>query len=84
MFLTIGFYVKQILGTIKSQIEIKRIFFLDGILISFKRCCLQSKTLDKLIFVNKNGPNDLKIDYRSPFKLVEIIETDVNLKEEFE
>ncbi len=41
MFLTIGFCAKQILGIIRSQIEIERIFLLVGILISIKRCRLQ-------------------------------------------
>jgi hypothetical protein len=80
----IGFYVKQILRIIGSQIEIERIFSLDRIHISFRRCHLQLENLDKLIFVNKNWPNDFKIDYKSPFRLVELIETDVNLEEEFE
>jgi hypothetical protein len=80
----IGFYVKQFLRIIGSQFEIERIFSLDEILISFKRCHLQLENLDKLIFVNKNSSNDLGIDYRCPFRLVELIEIDVNLEEEFE
>jgi len=84
MFFTIGFYVKQILGIIGSQIEIERIFPLDGILISFRRCRLQSENLDKLIFVDKNWPNDPRIDYRSPFRLIKLIEIDVNLEDKFE
>jgi hypothetical protein len=39
--------------------------------------------LDKLIFVNKNWPNDLKIGCKSPSSLVKLIETSVNLKEKF-
>jgi len=84
MFLTIGFYVKQILGIIGSQIEIERFFSLDAIIISFKRCHLQSENLDKLIFVNRHWPNDLRIHYQSLFRLVELIEINVNLEEEFE
>jgi len=41
MFPTIGFCAKQILGIIRSQIEIERIFLLVGILISNRRCRLQ-------------------------------------------
>ncbi len=37
-----------------------------------------------MIFVNKNWPNDPRIDYQSPFRLIELIETDVNLGEEIE
>jgi hypothetical protein len=40
MFPTIGFYAKQILGIVESQIEIKRIFSLVGIFISLRRCSL--------------------------------------------
>jgi len=54
------------------------------ILISFRTCHLQSENLDKLIFVNKNWPNDLSIHYKFPSSLVDIIETNANLKEEFE
>jgi hypothetical protein len=40
--------------------------------------------LDKLIFVNKNGPNDPRVSYKSPSSLVDLIEIDLNLEEEFE
>ncbi len=45
---------------------------------------LQSENLNKLIFVNKNWPNDLSIRCKSPSSLVDLIETNANLKEEFE
>jgi hypothetical protein len=38
--------------------------------------------LDKLIFVNKNWPNDLRIGCKSPCSFVDFIETNANLKEE--
>jgi hypothetical protein len=38
--------------------------------------------LDKLIFIDKNWPNDLRIGCESPFSLAELIETNVYLKEE--
>ncbi len=38
--------------------------------------------LERLIFVNKNWPNDLKIDYKSPFNLVELIENNTKLEEQ--
>jgi len=37
--------------------------------------------LDKLIFINKNWPNDLRLGCNSPSSLVELIETNVYLKE---
>ncbi len=53
MFLTIGFCARQILGIIGFQFETERIFSLAEIFTNFRRCCLQSKNLNKLIFVNK-------------------------------
>ncbi len=38
--------------------------------------------MNKLIFVNKNWPNDLRIGCKSSSSLVEFIETNVDLKEE--
>ncbi len=58
MFPTIGFYVKKILGIVGSQIEIEIIFSFARIIISFRRCCIQSENLDKLISVSKNWPYD--------------------------
>jgi hypothetical protein len=84
MYPIVGFCAKQILGIFESQIETKRISPLVGILISLKRCHLQSKKLEILIFVNKNWPNDHKIGCKSPSSLVDLIETDLNLEEEFE
>jgi hypothetical protein len=40
--------------------------------------------LDKLIFVNKNWPNDPRIGCKSPFSLIDFIETILNLKKELE
>jgi hypothetical protein len=54
MFPTIKFHICQILGIVGSQIETERIFSLVGILINLRRCCLQSKNLEKLNFMNKN------------------------------
>ncbi len=41
MFLIIGYYVKQILKIVGSQIEIEKIFFLIKTFTSFRRCHLQ-------------------------------------------
>jgi hypothetical protein len=80
---TIGFCVRQILRIIASPIEIERIFSLVEIFVSLRRC-LQLKILDKLIFVNKNWPNDPIISCKSPFSLVDLIKTNLNIEEEFE
>jgi hypothetical protein len=39
--------------------------------------------VDKLIFVNKNWPNDPRITCKSPYSLVDLIEINFNLEEEF-
>ncbi len=84
MFPTSSFCAKQILGIVGSQIEIEKIFSLARILTSLRRCHLQSKFLDKLIFVSKNWPHDPRISCKSPFSLANFIENDLNLKEELE
>jgi len=45
---------------------------------------LQTKNLKKLIFVNKNWPNDPRIGCNSPSNLMEFLEKDVNLEQELE
>ncbi len=45
---------------------------------------MQIENLEKLIFVNKNWPNDLKIGCKFPSSLVEFLEKDVDLKEQLE
>ncbi len=40
--------------------------------------------MEKLIFVSKNWPNDAKIGYKSLSDLVEFIEMDKQLEEEFQ
>ncbi len=84
MFPTIGFCARQILGIVRSQIEMERIFSLVGIFINHKECHLQSKNLDNLIFVNTNWPTDLRISYKSPSSLVELFEIHVDLEKDFE
>jgi hypothetical protein len=57
---------------------------LAEILTNLKRCCLQIENLEKLIFVNKNWPNDPRIGCKSLSNLVEFLKKDVNLEEELE
>ncbi len=84
MFLIVGLLAQQFLGVAKFQIETKRIFSLVGILTNLRRCHLQIENLKKLIFVNKNWPNDPRIGCKSPSNLVEFLEKDVDLKKELE
>jgi hypothetical protein len=51
MFPIVSLCAKQILGIVGSQIETQKKNSLARIFIS--KCCLQSKKLDKLIFVKK-------------------------------
>jgi hypothetical protein len=64
------------------QIE-KKGFFLSWNSTNFRRCHLQTENLKKLIFVNKNWPNDLRIGCKSPSNFIKFLEMDIDLKEEF-
>jgi len=73
------------LEIVGSQIETKRIFSFAGILTNLRRCHLQTKFLEKLIFVNKNWPNDLRIiGCESPSNLLDFLERDMALVHELE
>ncbi len=54
MFPIVGILAQRILGIVGSQIEIEMIFSLGRICINLKKCCLQTKNLEKMIFVDKN------------------------------
>jgi hypothetical protein len=58
MFPTIATLVRLILGISTSQIEIEKVFSIVGMFITIHKRWLQTKNLDKLIFVNKNWPHD--------------------------
>jgi hypothetical protein len=83
MFPIVGLLAWQILGIVGSQIEIESIFSLARILTNLRRCHLQTKNLEKFIFVNKNWPNVPKIGCKSPSWL-EFLERDIDLEEELE
>jgi hypothetical protein len=63
------------------QIEIGRIFSLVNILTNLKIGSLQSNNFEKLVFVNKNWPNDVELGCNIFFYLVKLIEFDVGSKE---
>ncbi len=83
-FPIVAFLERQILGTIGSQIETERIFSLTRILTNLKRCRLQSKNLDKLIFISQNWHNDPRLRCKTPSNFVEFIEKDKIIEEELE
>jgi hypothetical protein len=62
----------------------KGIYSLIEIFINLRKCHLQLNNLDKLIFVNKNWPNDLNVGCKSFYNLVEFIAIDAYLEEELE
>jgi hypothetical protein len=84
LFPTMTFIVCQILGIVGFQIETERIFSLVGILTNLKRCHVQLDNLNKIIFVSKNWPSDLRVGCSSPSSLIELIEADLVLAEELE
>jgi len=63
-----------------------RTFFSNAkIFINLKRCHLQlKKNLEKLNFVNKNWPNDAMVGYKVPNNLVELIDVELDLKQELD
>ncbi len=83
-FPIVVFLARQILGIVSSQIETKHIFSLVGIVTNLRRCHLQSKNLEKLIFVNQNWPNDPRLRCKTPSNFVEFIEKDKIIEEELE
>jgi hypothetical protein len=66
------------------KLKQKEFFSFARILTNLKKCRLQIENLEKLIFINKNWPNDPRIGWKSPSNLVKFLERDVDLKEEFE
>jgi hypothetical protein len=56
---------------------------LAGIFTNLKKCHLKTENLEKLIFINKNWPNDSRIGCKFPSNLIEFLEKD-NLEEELE
>ncbi len=83
-FPIVAFLARQILGIVSSQIETELIFSLVGILTNLGRCCLQSKILEKLIFLSQNWPNDPRLGCKTPSNFVEFIEKDKIIEEELE
>ncbi len=55
-----------------------------GILTNLRRCRLQTENLEKLIFVNKNWPNDPRIGCKCASNLEEFLEKGCKLEKELE
>ncbi len=74
MFLIVGFLACQVLGIIRSQIEIERIYFLTNILTNLRRWHLQSKKL----------PSDPRDGCKLFSNSVKLIQTYLGFEEEVE
>lgn len=78
------FLAHQILSIVRSQVEMKRIFSLIGILTTFFKSHLQMTNLEKLIFVNKNWLTDPRVACKWASNLVKFIKKDLELEDELE
>jgi len=59
----IGIFVQQNFNIVGSQIEMKRVLTIAGLITSLRQCDLDSKNLDQLILVAKNWPNDSQVSH---------------------
>jgi hypothetical protein len=66
------------------QIETKHIFPLVVILTNLHQCKLQIDKLERLIFVNKKWPNNLRLGCNNPKDLEEVVELEIELACELE
>jgi hypothetical protein len=56
------------------------IFFVN-ILTNLRRWYLEPKNFEKIIFANKNWPNDVKVGCKAPSNLVELIDSKIDLED---
>ncbi len=61
------------------QIETKHIFPLVDILTNLHQCKLQIDKLERLIFVNKKWPNNLRLGCNNPKDMEEVVELEIKL-----
>ncbi len=61
------------------QIETKHIFPLVAILTNLHQCKLQIDKLERLIFVNKKWPNNLRLGCNNPKDMEEVVELEIKL-----
>jgi hypothetical protein len=59
--------------------SIQNVYFLAGILTTLRRCHLQIEKLDKLIFINKKWPSNLRIGCVKPIDLASTCEFELDL-----
>jgi hypothetical protein len=74
----LGFFFRQILRIIGSQIEIEKIFLLTHILTNLKKCHLQLKYIENLISMNKNWPNDVRVGCKALSSFLKLIDCEID------
>jgi hypothetical protein len=84
LFPIVAFLAHHILGIFYSQIEIEKKNSLARILTNLRKCHLQLDNLNKIFFVSKHKPSDLRVGCSSLSSLIELIEVDLALEEELE
>ncbi len=75
----VGFLTKQILGILRSQIEIEQGFSLVGVLTTLKCCRLQVDNLDCIITVVKNWPDDPRLNCSRHKDLMDFTKVDSSI-----
>ncbi len=64
----VPFFVHQVLGIVKSHVEIKYIFSVMGIITNLKCFRLGIDNLDQFIVIIKNWPIDTRVEFKLNFK----------------
>jgi hypothetical protein len=81
-FLNIGFFVKQVFGILRFQIEIERGLNLVGVLIALRHCCLQVQNLDRIITIINNWHDDSHLNSTFYVDLKDYLKMKINLANE--
>ncbi len=74
-----AFLAKQIMGILSSQIEIKWVFSLVGVLITLRCSHLQLENMDRIIIVVKNWFDDLCVNCKPHLNFKQYLKTKKSL-----
>jgi len=84
-FQNVNFLAKQVFGILRSQIETKRVFKLASVLITLRPYYLQVQTLDQIIVIINNSPNDLHLNMTLNVDLEDYLKVEISAtKDHFE
>jgi hypothetical protein len=75
----VAFLAKQIMGILSSQIEIKWVFSLVGVLITLRCSHLQLENMDRIIIVVKNWFDDLCVNCKPHLNFKQYLKTKKSL-----